>query len=560
MWSSHANTIVRRCRIIRNTTLGDGNSHGGGLFGDMNIDDCLIAQNTATGSGGGVMFFLANLGARATNCTIVGNRADNDGGGIACLNNSTAVVSNCVVWSNEATNGVSIKVGDGGNLTVSYSDVEGGELGAYVVEDGLLNWGVGNISDRPSFANPADEDYRLMGSSPGVDAGDNFAVPPDVVVDLDGNPRFLDEPCMPDTGKGAPPIVDMGAYEFVSAFVDCNQNGNSDICDIVAGTSADCNSNGVPDECDIARGASPDCNNNGVPDECDIAAGTSGDCNTNGVPDECDIRDGTSLDENGNGIPDECEWLEDFDIYDAGSQMHGQGGWKGFDNNPAAGALVAADESHSPPHSVSIQDQSNLLHEFSGADQRRWVFRAWQFVPSTHSGESKFVLLNTYQDGGPKSRSVRLKFNGQTGMVTSVNLDGETALPILVTDAWAEIRIEIDLATDTQSIFYDNQHIITKSWTDGLTGGGELNIAAVQLRAGNTTQVYYDDLSLLPVAACDPCDMDCDGDVNAFDIEPFLELLFDPNPKPCNACTGDTNGDGAVDAFDIEPFLECLFP
>ncbi len=58
---------------------------------------------------------------------------------------------------------------------------------------------------------------------------------------------------------------------------------------------------------------------------------------------------------------------------------------------------------------------------------------------------------------------------------------------------------------------------------------------------------------------CDACDMNCDGDVNAFDIEPFLDLLFG-GAVPCNTCTGDVNGDGVVDAFDIEPFLNCLFP
>ena len=59
---------------------------------------------------------------------------------------------------------------------------------------------------------------------------------------------------------------------------------------------------------------------------------------------------------------------------------------------------------------------------------------------------------------------------------------------------------------------------------------------------------------------CDPCDMNCDGDINAFDIEPFLDLLFDPKATPCNTCTGDVDGNGVIDAFDIEPFLECLFP
>ena len=67
-------------------------------------------------------------------------------------------------------------------------------------------------------------------------------------------------------------------------------------------------------------------------------------------------------------------------------------------------------------------------------------------------------------------------------------------------------------------------------------------------------------MSLVPEQACDPCDMNCDGRLDAFDIEPFLDLLFGPNPDPCDTCTGDVNGDGVVDAFDIEPFLNCLFP
>ena len=61
------------------------------------------------------------------------------------------------------------------------------------------------------------------------------------------------------------------------------------------------------------------------------------------------------------------------------------------------------------------------------------------------------------------------------------------------------------------------------------------------------------------VTVCDPCDMNCDSEVNAFDIEPFLDLLFN-EPDPCCEGVGDVNGDGRIDAFDIEPFLECLFP
>ena len=70
--------------------------------------------------------------------------------------------------------------------------------------------------------------------------------------------------------------------------------------------ATDCNDNGISDIQDVLDGTSSDCNDNRVPDECE------GDCNENGVPDPCDITDGTSTDHNGNGVPDECDPI----IYD----------------------------------------------------------------------------------------------------------------------------------------------------------------------------------------------------------------------------------------------------
>lgn len=56
-------------------------------------------------------------------------------------------------------------------------------------------------------------DARPAAGSPVVDAGNNEAVPRRVLADLDGNPRFVDDPDVPDTGLGRPPLVDMGAFE-----------------------------------------------------------------------------------------------------------------------------------------------------------------------------------------------------------------------------------------------------------------------------------------------------------------------------------------------------------
>lgn len=64
------------------------------------------------------------------------------------------------------------------------------------------------------LVDPTNGDLRLAPNSPCIDAGDNGGVPPGQTVDLDFNPRFIDDPGTPDTGRGTAPIVDLGCYEF----------------------------------------------------------------------------------------------------------------------------------------------------------------------------------------------------------------------------------------------------------------------------------------------------------------------------------------------------------
>jgi hypothetical protein len=61
------------------------------------------------------------------------------------------------------------------------------------------------------------------------------------------------------------------------------------------------------------------------------------------------------------------------------------------------------------------------------------------------------------------------------------------------------------------------------------------------------------------VGGCEPCDVNCDGVVDAFDIDPFIGLLLGGG-SACSPCAADANGDGVIDAFDIEPFVNCLTP
>ncbi len=293
MLNASGSPTVTNCTFSGNTAF----SIGGGMYNDNSspaVTDCTFSGNTAFAiniatRGGG----MANLGGNptVTNCTFTANSADQGGGMSNAISSPT--VTNCVLWGDTPD-----EIGSAfSDPNVTFSDVESGFPGT------------GNIDADPLFIDPGNGDFRLQAASPCIDAGDNTAVPEDITTDLDGNPRFVDDPGLCDLGQsdGVNPVVDMGAFEFqmVSPLVDCNANGVADTCDIADGISLDCNANVVPDECDIDEGTSDDCNGDGVPDECNFA-----DCNENGVLDECDITDGTSTDCNANGIPDECNFVD----------------------------------------------------------------------------------------------------------------------------------------------------------------------------------------------------------------------------------------------------------
>ena len=62
--------------------------------------------------------------------------------------------------------------------------------------------------------------------------------------------------------------------------------------------------------------------------------------------------------------------------------------------------------------------------------------------------------------------------------------------------------------------------------------------------------------NLLPIPPCLRGDVDRSGDVNFFDVAPFLRALTPPTPP--YQCEADMNQDGMVDFFDIAGFIKVL--
>jgi len=70
-------------------------------------------------------------------------------------------------------------------------------------------------------------------------------------------------------------------------------------------------------------------------------------------------------------------------------------------------------------------------------------------------------------------------------------------------------------------------------------------------------------IAVLTVTTRQPGDLNCDGLVNNFDIDPFVLALTDPvgyaqRFPDCDRMLADINGDGVVDNFDIDPFVKLI--
>jgi predicted outer membrane repeat protein len=183
----NSSPIIKKCCFIENTATagggaifsGDGNAQvdncifrnnraaisGGaielsGVYGDnMSIHNCIFTGNSA---GGSDYYYVSYGGAIScnsstpiiSNCTIIGNRAISCGGGIFCIGNNVKV-SNSLIWGNYALEGHEIGLSYGPSippsLTISYSDIHNGAIGAYIQSGCTLNWGPGNIDADPCF-------------------------------------------------------------------------------------------------------------------------------------------------------------------------------------------------------------------------------------------------------------------------------------------------------------------------------------------------------------------------------------------------------------------------
>jgi hypothetical protein len=216
------NVRYERCRFRGNSAARAGALE---IFstGGVVVSNCEFVDNTASGGSGGGAFWIGSGGnTTIVNCSVVDNHslAQNIGG--IRVSGATVTVSNSIIWNNTGPGGAhsgATQVDAAAGVT--WSLVEGGFGGA------------GNVSGDPQFQDQVGGDLSLTATSPAIDAGSNGLVVTGVTLDLARNPRFVDQPSVPDTGSGTAPIVDMGALELAGGSpvtVFCAGDGGGAAC------------------------------------------------------------------------------------------------------------------------------------------------------------------------------------------------------------------------------------------------------------------------------------------------------------------------------------------
>jgi len=249
IWDVRAN--ITNCRIKNNQADHYTGIRVVGERAVCNISNCIIASNRATTFGAGGGFAIDAIGT-ISGTLIADNVANLDGsgansGGFSVWNGANVTLHNCTFINNSAGYGAGLTVGgggtatvrssifwgnildqialatwedQGGTLTISYSDVQGGENSVNQSSESTLTWGTGNIDSDPLFVDPDQRRYRLTVQSPCLDTGD---------PDLDGD--GVDYETDADDQDADLTRMDMGAFPLIRTFLSGSSSGNLNVSD-----------------------------------------------------------------------------------------------------------------------------------------------------------------------------------------------------------------------------------------------------------------------------------------------------------------------------------------
>jgi len=195
---------ITNCIFHSNSALGNGGAICNYLYSSTQITNCLFYNNSAE-YGGGVIYNYDRSSPVLINSTLVGNTAYYGG---AIYNHSywsidnSPVLRNSIIWGNRAeAYGHQFYIPGGTKVTLYNSCYSNGLNDVTELGGGGL-FANNCLTVDPLFADPMEKDYRLIGTSPCINYGNNTynTVP----TDLRGEDRI----------QGG--TIDLGAYEWTT--------------------------------------------------------------------------------------------------------------------------------------------------------------------------------------------------------------------------------------------------------------------------------------------------------------------------------------------------------
>jgi hypothetical protein len=176
------------------------NYSGGGMYcynnSTASLTNCLFAYNYACSYGGGLHAYDP---LTMTNCTFAYNKSDK-GGGLACTDDDTPVLNNCIFWADTA-----VTYGDeiytyGYGAKLNYSCYANNDNNFYDASGTSFTIDANSITTNPQFINASEGDFRINDNSPCIDKGNNSYNA--TSTDIRGQARVQNS------------TIDMGAYEW----------------------------------------------------------------------------------------------------------------------------------------------------------------------------------------------------------------------------------------------------------------------------------------------------------------------------------------------------------
>jgi predicted outer membrane repeat protein len=231
VYSKFTDTTISYCDFEANLALGD----AGGVYLELTegtIYASTFVQNSAGNDGGAITVYFddprvlntlitgnrSNRGAgifngtraetEVVNCTLHGNVAAEDGGGLYNADLSEPEIYNSILWQNESKQ---IYDEIGSEVIVGYSDVQYGYPGIFNIDADPLFAAPGSWDDNGTPLDNSDDswiegDYHLLEWSPCIDMADDSVSPE---MDAEGKAwADLEDTGLPDIA------TDMGIFDF----------------------------------------------------------------------------------------------------------------------------------------------------------------------------------------------------------------------------------------------------------------------------------------------------------------------------------------------------------